>query len=634
MSYSSLDGIEPLDWFPKQFQPGDMDSTGGDRLLGRTELSPLEILIRETAQNSWDARLDGSRPTYGVHLRSIDWRLQAHLARLLPDEQPSTPGVGFTDNPYLLEIFDRGTTGLDGPVTLRPVAGDAPRNFQDLILKLGVPRDDGKGGGTYGFGKTASYAFSRRGTVVFWTRCRGEDGLLEHRLIASAFRDSYADDGVQFTGRHWWGRRDGDMILPLIGAAAEALGSQLFHRGFEGEETGTSMIIVDPDLSLESLGAEVDDEQPVHDVTAWPSRFVARARSALRIHLWPKLIPHPGDSEPPMGITLQIEGALEPLVDADEPGTLALWGAGLSAIRASRAQIYEPVKTPQGLPVRVLPVTRYQKTLGHLAIVERFQALESFHEHDDLDPTRNAAVSRIALMRGQAELIVSTVDWIAQTPLDGIEWLAVYKSADDWDAVYARTEPPTHDAWIASSGGEEGLVVKATRTRVINHIREALYPAPRVVEADPKQIRTGTLSRRFGALLPAPQEVSPHVTNGPLVAGGQRTRASARTRRVEASSPRLMTTYHDGRQRQSVDFVVQGGPIRSVVSISVSVVGDEGAHEPLNADELELSWTDAEAQGPNTAVAESGKPARVEFTGVGRRALRIDLTAEDFDGHS
>lgn len=630
MSASALGSIEPLDWFPKQFQPGDMDSTGGDRLLGRTELSPLEILIRETAQNSWDARIDGRRPTYGLNLRRIDWRMRADLARLLPDNEPVTAG-GLPDNPYVLEIYDRGTTGLDGPVTLRPVLGDDPRNFQDLILKVGVPRDDGKGGGTYGFGKTATYAFSRRGTVIYWTRCFNEDGILEHRLIASAFRDSYVETGVQFTGRHWWGRRDGDTILPLIGDTAELLASRLFTRGYENDETGTSMLIVDPDLTAESLGASEDEEDPVVGLATEATTFAARARSAIRIHLWPKLIAAPDTGQPPMELVLEVDSSRETLVDA-ATGTLALWGAGLNAIRAHRTQSEALIKTPQGFPVHVVPITRYQRTLGHLAIVQRFQALEPTVEHDDLDPTQNPAISRIALMRGQPELIVSTVDWIAQTPLEGLEWLAVYKSADDWDAVYARTEPPAHDSWIASSGGDEGLVVKATRTKVIAAIRETLYPEPAIVQPAQDRVRTGALARRLGALLPTPHVSRTDTGTGSPGRGDRRSRASDRARRIDASPSRLIATYHDGRQRQSVEFVVRGGPARSLVHISVSAVGDEGVHEPLDADQLELEWIGADAAGRSTAVAENAVPVIVEFTGAARRALRIDLSAEDLDG--
>lgn len=291
MSLPALPQVESLDWYPKRFTPGDMDATGGERLLGRTELSPLEVLVRETAQNSWDARLDGTRPKYGISLRRVDFRFRGDLARLLSTNRRVTPvGPAAFDSPYVLEVFDRGTCGLDGPVTLKPVQGDLPRNFQDLILKVGVPRDDGKGGGTYGFGKTASYAFSTRGTVLYWTRCKNEEGRLEHRFIASAFQDSYQEMGVQYTGRHWWGRREDQNILPLIGPEAEALGDRLFQRGFGADETGTSMLIVEPNLTAESLGSTPADELPVAPEYAdVPSEFAARARSAIRRHLWPWL---------------------------------------------------------------------------------------------------------------------------------------------------------------------------------------------------------------------------------------------------------------------------------------------------------------------------------------------------------
>lgn len=624
--------VQPLDWFPKRFQPGDMDSTGGERLLGRTELSALEILIRETAQNSWDARRDGERPSYGVHLRRADWRLRVDLDGLLPDRERRPPGSQLLDDPFVLEIFDRGTAGLDGPVTLQPVDEDDPCNYQDLILKLGVPRGDGKGGGTYGFGKTAAYAFSERGTVLYWTRCRNELGELEHRLIASAFRDSYVDQGVQYTGRHWWGRLKEETIYPVLGDEAEELGGRFFRRGFEGDETGTSMLILDPVLTADSLGSDIaEDTDPAFDIAAALAEFESKARSALRIHLWPKLIPHPRELSPPMIITLEIDGAPCALVD-DPPGALALWGAGLNAIRAERTEAATPVATPQGLPIKVFPITRLGKTLGHLAIVRRIPALESQPEHDDLDPAHNASMSRIALMRGQPELIVTTVDWISQSPLEGVDWLAVYKSADDWDATYARAEPPAHDAWIASSGGDERLVVRATRNRVIAIIRDVLYPEPNaVVELERRPIRTGGLARRFSSLLPVAREP---VANAPTSTGngGRRGRSATRTFRVEMSAPRLVTTLDDGRQRQMIDFVVRADAERSIVSITVSAIGDEGTHEAISAEELDLSWIGGDALGAGRALATPDQAMSVSFTAAGRRALRIDLSAEAQDG--
>ncbi|GAA5196561.1 hypothetical protein [Microbacterium jejuense] len=629
---SALTPIEPLDWYPKKFTPGDMDATGGERLLGRTELSPLEVLIRETAQNSWDARLDDMRPVYGVSLRRADFRFRGDLARLLPEKRRATPvGQLAYDCPYVLEVFDRGTCGLDGPVTLMPVQGDLPRNFQDLILKVGVPRDDGKGGGTYGFGKTASYAFSSRGTVVYWTRCRNEEGRLEHRLIASAFRGSYQESGVQYTGRHWWGRRDGENIYPLIGPEAEALGGRLFKRGFGAGETGTSMLIIEPTLTPESLGSTPADELPLtDDGEDILGEFAARARSAIRRHLWPKLIPTPGAVESPMDISLEAGDTTVPLVD-EKPGAIELWGAGLNAIRSVRQRGTTSIATPQGLPINVLAVTRLQQTIGHVAIVRRILALENPPNHDDLDPLENPAVMRISLMRGQPELVVATVDWVAQSPLEGMDWLAVYKSSDDWDAIYARTEPPAHDAWVSSSGGEPGLVVKATKQRVTKAIRDEMYPEPVVVEAEHRPVRTGALSRRFGYLVPSPAVSAPSTPATSEGASGRRRGKPTSRSRLQISAPRLVRTYEDGRQRQSVSFSVAGGSA-SIVTLSVSLIGDEGAHETLDADELNLEWRDAVAVGAGKALVQGSQSASVEFTGAARRALRIEMSAEEHRG--
>jgi len=604
-----------------------MDATGGERLLGRTELSPLEVLVRETAQNSWDARLEGNRPTFGINLRRADFRMREELDVLLSQRHRISPVAPDSHGThFLLEIFDRGTSGLDGPVTLQAVRGESPRNFQDLILKVGVPRDDGKGGGTYGFGKTASYAFSARGTVVYWSRCRNERGLLEHRLIASAFRDSYTEAGVQFTGRHWWGRRDGDIMLPLIGDEAESLGERIFERSFERDETGTSILIVEPLLSREALGFDAGAEDlDQNSATETAAVFAANTRSALRQHLWPKMIPEPGADRSPMDVILVVDDATIPLVD-DVPGALELWGAGLNAIRASRMKIMSPVRTPQGLPVIVTPITRYRQVLGHLAIVRRVPALEVAHEHDDLDPLDEPRQSRVVLMRGQPELVVATVDWVTQSPLLGFDWLAVYKSADEWDSTYARTEPPAHDAWIASSGGEEGLVVKATRTRIVAALREELYPEPTPAETSVEPVRTGALSRRFGFLIPtatlSPNPVGPNSGNRRRRVGGR-----GDAPRVEIGLPSLLATYADGSQRQSLDFTVIGGSRsnRALVTIDVSAVGDEGIHEPIAPADLDLEWTGAEAFGVGQALVVTEQIATVRFTGLARRALRIDL---------
>jgi hypothetical protein len=631
--------ITSLQWFPKRFSPGDMDASGGDRLLGKTELSRLAVLIREMAQNSWDARLPGARPEFGVSLRRTDFRYREDLVALMRDGRlQGLRDLVRQSNLRVLEIYDRATHGLDGPADLAPVRRGSPARFQDLILKFGVSHNDGRTGGTYGFGKTAAFAYSGIGTVVYWTRCRNPEGALEDRFIASAFSESYHEGGVQFTGRHWWGALsdDGESVLPVIGDDARELGRRFFERGFEGDETGTSMLVLDP-LVIDD--EDVEDVEPLDRFRSDPGEveadFSRRARHAIRANLWPKMVPETGAEDGPMELRLRVAGEDVDLGDAGD-GALAYWGAGLNAIRRHRAGEPDEVETPSGLPVRVLELTYYKNTIGHLALVRRVPSLEHPSPEDDLDPSaQDARMLRIALMRGQAELVVTTVDWVGRTPAAGIEWLAVYKSADDYDERYAHAEPPAHDDWVTDgSSGESAKIVRHTKSRVRRMITEEFYPEEPLPAPSTPQIAmaTGDLARRLGAMLPAEM---------PMAAPGREGGVSRKRRAgsppkwgVEADPPRLLGTADDGRQRQEVEFRLTGGQGMGTVTISVSLIGDDGLHEPVPVEQLDLEWASGvDASGARANLA-AGEASTVRFSGAPRRAMRVELSAGGTDGRS
>ena len=60
-------------WFPKRMQEGDMRAAAEKRLL-QGELEAEEVLVRELAQNSWDARES--------HVRTVEFELR--VRRLAP----------------------------------------------------------------------------------------------------------------------------------------------------------------------------------------------------------------------------------------------------------------------------------------------------------------------------------------------------------------------------------------------------------------------------------------------------------------------------------------------------------------------------------------------------------------------
>src|SRR5699024_3743336 len=124
---------------------------------------------------------------------------------------------------------------------------------------------------------------------------------------------------------------------------------------------------------------------------------------------------------------------------------------------------------------------------------------EQYLQHDDLDPARedDSRLLRIALMRGQAELVVTTVDWVQREAPAGMAWLAVYKSADDFDEHYAEAEPPAHDNWVTDgSSSESSKIVRHTKSRVKNTILNKIYPQLEV-EAPRSEEHTSELQSRF-----------------------------------------------------------------------------------------------------------------------------------------
>ena len=148
------------------------------------DLAPAELLVRETVQNSWDARLPDEERTgpvdYLLHGRTLSDDQCELLRRLLPVEDRmgfashdlmehprATLSAGSVD---VLLVGDRGTLGLCGPTRGSEPRGTDARGhrFVDFIRNSGrLPDTVGGGdGGSYGLGKSVLWDSSRCGTVL------------------------------------------------------------------------------------------------------------------------------------------------------------------------------------------------------------------------------------------------------------------------------------------------------------------------------------------------------------------------------------------------------------------------------------------------------------------------------------
>lgn len=465
-------------WFSQPYPPEGASAAEGIRnQLGRPELDLFTILVRESAQNSWDARSAGS-------VEPIDYRIDlwtvgpAHTGAwrkfLLADAPASTENFPLSEtlrrgSVRVLAVSDRGTRGLGGPTRADRAVG-AEHDFVSFIRNIGEPRDTALGGGTYGFGKGIFYLLSRPGTVLVYSRCLTTEGNYETRLIGCALWKSYVvaepEGDRRYTGRHWWGDTTGTVVEPLVGQEAESAAQRLGLRAFGPQETGTTVIVVDPNL---------DDLLP-----AAAADYLAET---ITWHLWPKMISS-GDRGPAMKFSVTCDGIPHPVPNPREIRPLNMFVAA-----------YEVMSGPEGGDLECL---RPRRHLGRLGLVKRIMP--------PLEPSRASRmldiedlVHHVCLMR-QAELVVTYYPG-PKPPSVNQGYAGVFRADEAMDEIYARAEPPTHDAWNPQSIERPGSTFVQTTFRRINEALDRLLTLGGVARSGASNVALGAASSLFSGLV-------------------------------------------------------------------------------------------------------------------------------------
>ncbi|MDN3269193.1 hypothetical protein [Streptomyces sp. MA15] len=432
-------------WYSQPYPPEGASAAEGIRnQLGRPELDLLTILVRESAQNSWDARLpDSSTPVdYSIDMWAVGPAHAGAWRTLLPAGAPTNPDHFPLRNTLrqtvirVLAVSDRGTRGLGGPTRANDAVG-ADRDFVSFIRNIGEPRDRALGGGTYGFGKGIFYLLSKSGSVLVHSRCRTPDGGYETRLIGCTLWKSYVaterGEDRRYTGRHWWGDTSGDVVEPFVGTAAEAAAQRLGLRSFGPRETGTTVVVIDP--NLDEFVQPTDAADYLAETIAW--------------HLWPKMISTDG-KPPAMRFSVTCDGVPYEVPDPRSTPPLHMF-----------VKAYEVMKSERG---RDLACRSPKKHLGRLGLDKRIMpALERSRAKELLGI--EDVVHHVCLMR-PAELVV-TYRPGPKPPSIHQGYAGVFRADESMDEVYAKAEPPTHDAWNSQSlERPESTYVHTTFTRI------------------------------------------------------------------------------------------------------------------------------------------------------------------------
>lgn len=471
-------------WWSQPFAPEGSTYARSikNQMRAAAHLDPLTVLVRETAQNTWDARRSGSDPEFRLSLQRLGERSSTWRDMLLP-----APHLGgdaadldreLTPDTTILIVSDRDTTGLGGPLRAdrRPAPGERP-DFVQFVRNSGAPRDRPASGGTYGFGKGILYLVSKVSTIVVDTNT-AQAGTASRRLIGcSVGRDRFDRNDHGLTGRHWWGDIVDGVPEPLLDDTASDTADRLGLPGFGDGRTGTDIVVIAPNLDKGRSSDHPRSRQAA-------AEFMA---SSLLWHLWPKMVAgHDGRA---MRFAVDVDGADVALPD---PATteLAPFVRALTRVRDDRAEHYRRTIAP--------------KDAGRFAL-EIDLAADATTPPDARERQAILTMARpftgpshhVARMRSP-ELVVDYLETVPH-PNPELRYGAVFRATEDADAHFAAAEPPTHDAWIEKElHGTDLGVVRNARSFVHRQVEAAL--APRTQTA-PDAAGMGRLSARLGALM-------------------------------------------------------------------------------------------------------------------------------------
>ncbi|TNM53567.1 hypothetical protein [Brevibacterium sediminis] len=640
-----------LKLYSKPRGAGDQTSGGRGKLLrATTDLTRIQVLVRETLQNSWDAAdLDDWVPAYGVHI----YRPSDEAKRVLTDsifaELPPSLEVleqSLQDpDMHVMEIYDRGTTGLNGPVRASEAADpDSPNNFNAFVFDIGTTKSDGASGGTFGFGKTATFEVSHAHSVVYWSVCATASGDLEHRLIASTLHEPYDQDGARYTGAHWWGDPDDAEIVPLRGDAAQMLGEALFKTTFGEDETGTSILVIDPEMTdvKDSDLETVAERRPVRS-DAEADILVEEIVEALADNAWPKVVYAGGEYPPMLFEIFRRDEQLE--VAAKIRSHYTRYSKSLTEIRKTLDQLEGPtdesadfqvLKSSPPIPINLRPARSFDAP--HSAFFgERTDSVSGYlHLMLTLDSSAGAVggnkdsvgaspCNQLCLMRSKAEFVVY-YDKIVDIELDGLQWTGVFKPTPECDHHFASSEPPTHDAWTPNTAESEisSYVVRRTIEQVRKKTRDFL-------EAQQGEIKAANRSvRDVSAALRSFMPISVFDSASDLAADRRRNSGSGKK---GSNSPEVVVTsvaQDDQAACYRVEFAVKSPKGSAVAVKALPSARTADGRMNLEDREYQVEWA-GQTRGiknEKTAVYRAGAHGELKLRTTAPIAIELDFRVE------
>lgn len=502
--------------FDEPVPPNGAVLAGGvRRLLGQPRLTPLQLLVRESMQNSWDARVAGKRVEVKWTVQDIASSDHARFEMLRggPTGAASSVPAALAESQILLSVTDIHTVGLAGPTRADQHRPGERKNFVSFVRNVGQHTSEGGvSGGTYGFGKSSFFRASLCGAVLVFSRVSTPQAKSQARFIGCMLGEPTSTLPL-LTGRSWWGRIEDGVAEPLLDDEAEEAAKYFGVPTVDVGTTGTTVSIIAPRFHREDT---------THQQRA--GRIGDDLREAVLWNFWPKLT---SSNDHGLDCAIVVNGRSVPLPDPAKHRKLKWF---VEAFKAAKAG-----KSSESIQVATVASARPRMELGVVAIAgpAPFLVMPGLGSTElDTDEPIGDRMHHVALMRAP-ELVVTYRSY--EAPLDErLHFAGVFIASRQVDDAFAAAEPPSHDDWNAGAIEDTNTNHWRTYVRVAERriqemvdTRNALV-APQI-DASGGAAAFGALSQELGHLIAGAtgDGPSPKKTKGGAGGGRQKVRVGS-----------------------------------------------------------------------------------------------------------
>lgn len=240
-------------------EPGRMTQTGSSllKLIQNNNMPTLDLLVRESVQNSLDAKKEDSKY---VEVDYLTGKFDSIGLRNELEGITTSLEKRFPQKEYdFIAVRDSHTVGLTGEMNYKKVKNNDYGNLLKLIYEICKPQESEGAGGSWGIGKTVYFRIGI-GLVIYYSRIKTQNGDYASRLAASYVEDETRRDAMlpvykdqSKRGIAWWGEQIGENLTQpvtdekYISEFLEMFGIDPYSE----DETGTTIII--PYIDAEKL---------------------------------------------------------------------------------------------------------------------------------------------------------------------------------------------------------------------------------------------------------------------------------------------------------------------------------------------------------------------------------------------